>query len=495
MQKTGKKKTGLWIVLVLVFLAAVAAAVFLVRKQTQTGRQKSSMTGIQTAAVTVGDVEHVVSADGSISDKDTEIIDVPSEVTILQMTAHIGDQVHEGSPLADIHEFSAMQALSNCQKAEEELDVKIHNAEGDVVSSIITAGVGGRVKSIYAVKGAAVVDCMADYGALAEISMDGYMAVDVPYEQATGDSFSVKHPDGSVSRAEVLSQANGILTLGISDSGPKTGEQVSVLCGDGEIGSGTLYIHRPVRIMGVEGTVNAVNCKEEEKVDAGTAMFYLTDTTYTGEYSSLLEQRAEKEKDAALLAKMLNAKAVVAPYDGTITEILWTEESTANSHDRLEVARISPDHKMNAVIQVDEYCVSDVKEGMTAAVTLDSSGLGPVEGVVTEVDRVGETVDDKMVYTVKIEFDKQPGMLSGMTADAVIHVEKAEKVLQLPNEAIQSSKDGPFVFLGVDEKTGALTDVRPVQTGIVGEEMTEIRSGLQEDDTVFWQSKGTGKIK
>ena len=495
MQKTGKKKTGLRIVLALVFLAAVAAVVFLVWKQTKTGRQKSGLSGIQTAAVTVGDVEHVVSADGNISDKDTEIIDVPSKVTILEMTAHIGDQVHEGAPLADIHEFSAMQALSDCQKTEEELDVKIHDAQADVVSSIITAGVGGRVKSVYAEKGASVVDCMADYGALAEISMDGYMAVDVPHEQAAGESFSIKRPDGSTSRADVLSRTNGILTLGISDSGPKTGEQVDVLCDDEQIGSGTLYIHRLVRVMGVEGTVNAVNCKEEQQVDAGTAMFYLTDTTYTGEYSALLEQREEAEKDAALLAKMLNAKAVVAPCDGTITEILWTEESTANSHDRLEVARISPDQKMIATIQVDEYCVSDVMEGMSATVTIDSSGLSPVEGTVTEVDRVGETVDDKMEYTVKIEFDKQPGMLSGMTADAVIHVEKAEKVLQLPNEAIQSSKDGSFVFLGVDEKTGALTDPRPVETGIVGEEMTEIRSGLQEGETVFWQTKGTGVIK
>ena len=495
MQKTEKKKTGLRIFLAFVFLATVAAAVFYARKQMETNRQKSAMSGIQSAAVTVGDVEHVVSADGNITDKDTEIIDVPSEVTVLKMTAHVGDQVKEGAPLADIHEYSAMQALSNCQKAEEDLDVKIHNAKDDVVSSIITAGVAGRVKSVYAVKGADVVDCMADNGSLAEISMDGYMAVDVTHEQADGENYTVKRADGSVSKADVLSQANGVLTLGISDSGPKTGEQVSVLCGDEEIGSGALYIHRLVRVMGVGGTINAVDCKEEEKVDAGTAMFYLTNTGYTGEYSSLQEQRQEKEKDAALLAKMLNAKSVVAPYDGTITEILWTEESVPNGHDRLEIARISPDHKMDAEIQIDEYAVPSVKEGMAATVTIDSSGLSPVEGVVKEVDRIGQTVDDKMEYTVKIEFDKQDGMLSGMTADAVIHVEKAEKVLLVPNEAIQNSKDGSFVFLGVDAQTGVLSNPQNVETGIVGEEMTEIRSGLQEGDTVYWQTKGSGIIK
>ena len=140
MQKTEKKKTGLRIFLALVFLAAVVAAVFYARKQMETNRHKSAMSGIQSAAVTVGDVQHVVSADGNITDKDTEIIDVPSEVTVLKMTAHVGDQVKEGAPLADIHEYSAMQALSSCQKAEEDLDVKIHNAKDDVVSSIITAG-------------------------------------------------------------------------------------------------------------------------------------------------------------------------------------------------------------------------------------------------------------------------------------------------------------------------------------------------------------------
>ena len=56
----------------------------------------------------------------------------------------------------------------------------------------ITAGVNGRVKIVYAQKDDDVAACMMEHGALAVLSLDGYMAVDIDAGSlAAGDKVSV----------------------------------------------------------------------------------------------------------------------------------------------------------------------------------------------------------------------------------------------------------------------------------------------------------------
>ena len=59
------------------------------------------------------------------------------------------------------------------------------------------AGVSGRVKMIYAETGDDVVDVMYEKGALALLSLDGYMAADVETDAlSAGESVTVRLSDG-----------------------------------------------------------------------------------------------------------------------------------------------------------------------------------------------------------------------------------------------------------------------------------------------------------
>lgn len=60
------------------------------------------------------------------------------------------------------------------------LDTDIQSASGDTASAYIYAGVAGRVKAIFAQAEDDVSAVMAEHGALAVLSLDGYMAVDIP---------------------------------------------------------------------------------------------------------------------------------------------------------------------------------------------------------------------------------------------------------------------------------------------------------------------------
>ena len=75
--------------------------------------------------------------------------------------------------LATADMASVRSAMSALQSELDALDEEISQAEGDTVSSYISAGVAGRVKAIYASEGSGVAEVMVDKGALALISLDG----------------------------------------------------------------------------------------------------------------------------------------------------------------------------------------------------------------------------------------------------------------------------------------------------------------------------------
>ena len=73
------------------------------------------------------------------------------------------------------------------------------------------------------------------------------------------------------------------------------------------------------------------------------------------------------------------------------------------------------------------------------------------------------------------------GVLSGMFADVVFYTDAQEDTIIVPTEAIQTDGDGSFVFT-VDGKDTAHRVA--VQTGLVGDGVTEITSGLVGGETL-----------
>ncbi len=65
---------------------------------------------------------------------------------------------------------------------------------------------------------------------------------------------------------------SGKATVLLTDNGPAVDAAASVQDADGNaVGSGTLYIHNPLRITGYAGVVSAVNTAENRQVYAGNS--------------------------------------------------------------------------------------------------------------------------------------------------------------------------------------------------------------------------------
>ena len=434
-----------------------------------------------------GTLHTVVNGSGTIDYVDKEELTVPAGVEIDEVEAEFGDTVAKGDLLATVDMATVMQALSDTQDAIDGLDKEISDAESDSVSSIISAGVGGRVKVIYAEKGQDVTACMAQNGALALLSLDGYMAVDIETEGLNpGDSAFVELPDGGLLDGSVETVLGTTATILVTDNGPKNDEDVRVTDTEGNIlGSGKLYIHSPLKITGYAGTVKSVSAAENRQVYSNTTLFTLTDTNFSTNYQSLLRERTEQEEILMDLLTIYQDGAVLAPFDGLVCSVEYNED-TAVKGAETKLMTLTPNEKVEVTISISETDILSLEVGQTAAVTVSSVSEDAFEGVVTEVIKAASSTSGVTFYSAVVEFPKTDDMLAGMTAEADIRIQGVENVILVPVDAVHQTRNISYVHTGYDTETKQFTGMVEVTTGLWGDDFVEITAGLSVGDTVYY---------
>lgn len=481
-KKAKKKKRIRTIAIVVGVLAAVlVAAVLILRRQV---RENFAMSGDEVISATVerGTISTVVSGSGMLENVDTETLTLPEGVELTEILAQFGDSFQEGELLATADMASVRSAMSTLQSELDALDEEISQAEGDTVDSYISAGVAGRVKAIYAGVDTSVAETMVDKGALAVISLDGYMAVDIDNESLEkGEAVSVILSDGSEEEGLVDSVVGGSATVLISDDGPAVDETVTVTDAQGkELGSGSLYIHNPLKVTGYAGTVSGVYVTENQAVSASSTLFVLTDTGTSASYDALLQSRSEAEEELLELLKIQQYGGLTAPISGTVYSVSELEDLESGETD--EVLTLAPDVSMSVTISVDEDDILSLALDQTAEITVSSLGDEVLSGTVTEIDK---TASDGS-YTAVITLDKVEGMLPGMTAEVDTRIEGVDDALLIPVDALHQTSSGYYVYTSYDEDSGEYGGRVDVVPGLSNSSYVEIKSGLAEGDTVYY---------
>ena len=197
-KKRKKRRRIITVFLILCLLiAGVATGVIFLRRRVT--RQFMARSGEATSAkVSYGSISTQVSGSGTLVNVDEESITIPAGVTIDEITVSEHENVISGQLLAKINIASVMQAISSIQETIQSLDSDITDAGYDVIDKEIKAGVAGRIKQIYAKDGDDVIACMYEHGALALLSLDGYMAVEIDAGSlSAASSVRVQLADGS----------------------------------------------------------------------------------------------------------------------------------------------------------------------------------------------------------------------------------------------------------------------------------------------------------
>ena len=462
-------------VLAVVLIAGVSVLRAQVREQFVTSKEE-----ILSAQAQRGSISTVVSGSGVLLNVDTETISVPDGVEVTEILVEYGDSVEEGDLLAAADMASVRTAMSELQSEIEDLDDEITSAEGDSVSSYVSAGVPGRVKILYGEKGMLVEDAMVDHGGLAVISLDGYMAVDLETETLNeGDTVTVTLSDGEETDGTVESVVGDTATILITDDGPEYDEEVTVTAEDGtKIGTGELYIHNPLTVTGYAGTISTVSATLNQKVYASTTLFTLSDTSTSASYDALLRSRSEKEETLLELLKIQRYGGLTAPISGSVYSVADLD----SDEEVTDIITLSPDESMSVTISVDEGDILSLSLGQEADVTVSSVSDETLTGTVTEIDKT----DSSGAYTAVITLDKVEGMIPGMTASVDVRIEGVDDAILIPVDALHQTSTGYYVYTSYDEENqefGGKVDVVP---GISNSNYAEIKSGLSEGDTVYY---------
>ena len=323
MDRTKKKtiKRVVSLVCIAALVAFLAAMPLLTKTENEEDCPRAS---ILSGTVTAGNIDIELIGGGTLTEADAVSISVPAAVKLTEFLVSNGDQVREGDAVASIDPVTVMTAIAQVQETLEYLSGQIEEASDLTDEQTVSALAGGTVKILYAQAGNSVRDVMLEHGALAVLSLDGLMAVDLETESplAVGTAVTLTFSDGTEAQGEVLRNLAGEMTVTVEDDGYNPGDTVVVTDGvSNEIGSGELYIYSPWNATAYAGTVKTVKVSEGDTLKAGKALMVLENVGYSAAYRQLIGQRQAYEELMLDLFRMYQSGVVTAPADGVISGI------------------------------------------------------------------------------------------------------------------------------------------------------------------------------
>ena len=269
-------------------------------------------------------IETLLIGGGQLSSNATQEITIPAEVKLTEYLVGNGDIVKKGDAIAAVDKVSVLSALAQVQETLDYLAGSLADAAGSGDPDEIKAHAGGLVKVLYGQPGDSVREVMLEHGALAILSLDGRMAVEISCstDLKTGSTVCVYPEDGSEVEGAVESSAGGRLVVSIEDKGYDIGEKVIVETEEGRrLGSGSLDIHAPWNATAYYGTISRVNVREGMTLTAGKTLFELDVDDYSASFQILNAQRQEYEALMLELFRMYDSGVITAPFDGIVTGV------------------------------------------------------------------------------------------------------------------------------------------------------------------------------
>ena len=497
------KKNWKWLVPVVV--VAAAGAVVLISG----GGNKAASRDVTYAETTPirQDVSNSLSGTGTLNPANTYTVKSLVDGKILTGGFEEGDKVEEGDVLYTI---DSSDASTNLEKASIALQQAQRSYDKTVDLQYVRAEVDGTVSSLKVAKG----DQVTSGQEVAVIRDSSKMLLNLLFPAADAANFSVGQSadvmlDGTfetlkgtitaITGTDELSTGNLLVrtvTIRVNNAGGLTTAQAATASVNGvsSIASAT-FAYQAERTLTAQagGTVSAINVQEGDAVSKGDILIELTGDDLTESIQSASESLRSAEISMQNQQDNMSNYTITSPISGTIIEKDAKQGDALTSGSTLCV--IYDLSYLEMVINVDELQIGALSVGQKVQITADAVADKTYVGTVTRVSMKGSSSGGTTTYPITIRIDDTDGLRPGMNANAEIVVAEANNALVVPNAAVIRggyvlvSKKSPSAANAVEDMDAPEGYVYvKVETGVSDDSYTEIKSGLQEDDTVAYDT-------
>lgn len=497
------KKNWKWLAPLAVVLVA---AVVLVVGGGSRGAASRDVTYTETNP-TRQDVSNSLSGTGTLNPANTYTVKSLVDGKILTSNIEEGDKVGEGDVLYTI---DSSDASTNLEKASIALQQAQRSYDKTVDRQFVHAEVDGTVSSLKVAKG----DEVSSGQEVAVIRDSSKMMLSLQFPAADAANFSVGQSadvvlDGTfeslkgtitaVTGTDELSTGNLLVrtvTIRVNNAGGLTTAQAATanVNGVSSIASATFaYQAERTLTAPAAGTVSSINVQEGDDVTKGDILIELSGDDLTESIQSASETLRSAEISMQNQQDTMSNYIITSPISGTIIEKDAQQGEALTSGSTLCV--IYDLNYLEMVINVDELQISSLSVGQKVQLTADAVTDKTYVGTVTRVSMKGSSSGGTTTYPITIRIDETDGLRPGMNANAEIVVAEASNALVVPNAAVIRggyvlvTKKSPSAANAVEDMDAPEGYVYvKVETGVSDDSYTQIKSGLQEDDTVAYDT-------
>ena len=457
------------------------------------------------------DIVNVYDGSGTINAADSYTVKSLVTGTVLTADFELGDTIQKGDVLYVIDSSDVEGDLESAQLSVSQAQRSYDDAAD---ARNVRTKIGGEVSSFAVAAG----DAVQAGQTVATVRDTSVMLLAVDFPAAEAQSFAVGQaaqvmPDTtfevlngtirSVSGADPSGDASLMtctVTIAVPNAGSLTTAQAAVaqVNGVSSLNSAHFTYQREETVVAAaSGTVSELCVREGSTVRQNDVLLRITGKDLDKQAQNAADNLRSAELRMSSAERNISHYTIDAPISGTIVDkkVKAGDKLSANDTAMQNLCTIYDMSYLEMKLNVDELKIRSLEVGQEVEITADAVPGETYKGVISSILVAGTTANGSTSYPVTVRIDDMGELLPGMNATAKITTASVKNVLALPNAALVR---GSYVLVTRDSPSAANAETSmtapdgyvyvKVTTGISDDDYIEVKSGLQEGDTIAYDN-------